>query len=1116
MIKISGGYVAINPNIAISNITKKAKIGTEFDGVIAVLKNILLRGTPTKPSVFLKEILGDCKTGGYKYTLGTKKLDWSKTIKGGIRSTPALTFYNRLVEECEEAVCFLPECELTQIYYETENKNAECAVDFYSPFHLTTIEVDGPHHNEIIQGISDEQRDSLIKNRAGAYEPIRIKTSDFNSEDALVRKIRRIKQEITSRRTPKASFVPIESISEKHKLYMYVFRLQMLLLELFANGYIKMNDSEVSIEIKAESKDSSLVLRAFELAYSDLKMWFENLYTLLNKSIELPLITLKNNADFTVDIDIYNRYDGEFFNSDSVIRIRNDYFPYDRDAFVNSEATKDENDSLIPSKYCQSKNYYKVQTSDLRFNKVSADNETHKKALEFFLENIFGFNAFRQNQLEIIAKGLNPKKGVIGLLPTGSGKSLCYQFVSFLTPSITLIVSPLKLLMDDQKQNLFSRNLIMSAYQLHGDERGSITAFAESQTKMLYISPDRFFNIAFRKIIETKAVGQVVIDEVHCLSEWGHDFRTAYLLLFSFLKDSHLAKNVLLMGTSATASPNVIQDIKQEFERIKGQNNVETIKATSIRRPELEYSVECVENVKEKDNKVAELVTSNFERKFKTLIFCSYKANAYNIRQRLREENSQYNAQMYYSETLDKSRYPDANDSDEDKAEAFKTFANDKSLVLSATKAFGMGIDIPNIRHIIHYDIASSVESIYQEMGRAGRDGKNSYCTVILLDDVSSKEKIKELFERPALSIEELKKYQETSKDEWFNRYGAIGKQLRLLVNGNKDYGEWSDFIYNVYLFLCLDSRPENFEFLDFVEYYKKFANEETANYKELKGDFEKALYKLFVLGIIGLWNLSYANNSFVNPIYSNIVVNKHSSETLKDNLEKHILRFDRRYEYDPYESGYTVKDYITALCKWDNEKFLNYRWESLKTLYDMLNTFVDSETFANRIETFLKGSDKLDKLIVKSSLPQDWVDIFAETETSTLKDQLARYAAEYQNNATIEFLQGMIAIKSNEYIPEIMRKFKIVVSNVISQARDGGVKFVYEALLSLSDSQEGQERFLVFLADNYPQMLEQKKIQKHLEMFDETFVNGLADRPTYNAIYSSLGKLKQFLGDNV
>ena len=336
-----------------------------------------------------------------------------------------------------------------------------------------------------------------------------------------------------------------------------------------------------------------------------------------------------------------------------------------------------------------------------------------------------------------------------------------------------------------------------------------------------------------------------------------------------------------------------------------------------------------------------------------------------------------------------------------------------------------------------------------------------------------------------------------------------------MLVNSNKDYGEWSDFIYNVYQFL--ENRPENFEFLDFVEYYnKKVLNKKVENYKELKGDFEKALYKLFVLGIIGLWNISYANNSFNNPIYSNIIVSNHSSETLKENLEKHILRFDKRYEYDLNENEDTVKNYITALCKWDNEKFLNYRWESLKTLYDMLNTFVDSETFANRIETFLKGSDKLDKIIVKSSVPQEWVDIFAETETNTLKDQLARYVAEYQNNTAIEFLQGMIAIKNNEYNQEIMRKFEIVVSNVILQAKDGGVKFIYEALLSLSDSREGQERFLVFLADNHPQFLKQRKIQKYLEMFDESFVNEFLDRPTYNAIYSSLGKLKQFLGDNV
>ena len=228
MIRVSGGYVSINPNFVISGIKVNAKVDDELYGVIAILKNILLRGVPTKPSAFLREVLGDCNTDGYKYTLGTKKLDWSKTIKGGVRSTPALTFYNRLVDECEEAVCFLPECKLTQIYYDTENKYTDCAVDFYSPFHLMTIEVDGPQHNEVVQGISDVQRDNLIKNRAGACEPFRIKTSDFSSDELLLSEIKKIKQEMLRNRVANNPFISIESISESHKLYMYVFRFQMI------------------------------------------------------------------------------------------------------------------------------------------------------------------------------------------------------------------------------------------------------------------------------------------------------------------------------------------------------------------------------------------------------------------------------------------------------------------------------------------------------------------------------------------------------------------------------------------------------------------------------------------------------------------------------------------------------------------------------------------------------------------------------------------------------------------------------------------------------------------------------------------------------------------------
>lgn len=1087
MIRVSGGYVSINPNFVISGIKFNAKIDDELYGVIAIIKNILLRGAPTKPSLFLQDNLGSCKIDGYKYTLPTKKLNWDKTIKGGLFDKPALTFYNRLTSECPEAFCFLPECPLNQIYYDTENKiSDDVAVDFYSPFHSLTIEIDGPSHKQRTQKLSDYQRDNLIANEAGSNKPIRIKVEEFNNEETISKRIKDINDKMLESKIKDIAFISKSEITDSEKIYMYAFRIQMIILELISNGYIQLNNENVKLSITAENESDEVVKKAFNYAYSDLKLWFENLYALLNKTVEMPAISIENNSGIIVDIDIYNRYDDSDFQNEKIIKVRNDYFPYDKDSFAITERRIIDS-KYEPSKYCQYKNYYHVETSDLRFHGVNEYNPSHQKSLEFFLKNIFGFEKFRPKQLEIVSEGMDPDNGIIGLLPTGSGKSACYQLVSFLTPGVTLIVSPLKLLMDDQKQNLLERNLIMSAYQIHSNQKENITVFENNQAKLLYISPERFFSEDFRELFDRRRIAQIVIDEVHCLSEWGHQFRTPYLLLFSFFKNSHLSKNVLLMGTSATASPRVVNDIKKEFSDIK--ENIKVVKSTHIRRAELTFKTIFVKSEIERDNIVYNIVSDNVKNDAKTVIFCTYP----NDTEKISEKLNTFNAECYHGKLSNK-----------DKDNAFKNFKSGKTKVLSATKAFGMGIDIPNIRQTIHYNIADSVESLYQEMGRAGRDGKKSYCTVLFWQDKNIQKNIYELFNEQ-LSIEKIKNGKKLSC------YGDLQKPLFLLINTNKDHGSWRDFIYKgIYSFLNQENAPTEFDLLTLWNCMSDDLKRSNPLNETFKLNFERALYKLYTLGLINLWKVSYANGQTENCIYSGLRINDISLQEVQSHLEKYICKYDFKYQYDGKKEQPTIEDYILALCKWDNENFLHYRWESLKTLYNMIEKFVDSDTFANRIETFLMGSDKLEKTIINNNTYQEWISVFTETETDLLKDQLARYSAEYQNNEAIEFLQGMISFKNGESTREIMQKFR----NIVSKHDD--IEFVCDCLSCFEAGKEAQKRFLIFLADNFPKKFNNSKLEKYFLLFDETVAKELMQRPMYNAIYSSLEKLQHILGDNV
>lgn len=1098
MIKISGGYVPVNPNFVLSKISTKAKIDVELEGILAVLQNILLRGTPTNPSVFLKDELGiPKKEDKYLYSKSTKKMSWKKTIKGG-STNPAIEFYKKLCDNHQDAFCFLPECKLNEIIFDEQIKNSY-AVDFYSPFHRFVVEIDGWQHNSGVQRINDEQRNRICRDRGINF--VRIPTKDFENEEKILEIIKSI---------PKASekfgFVDKDELSENQKIYSYIFRFQILLIELLSKGHIKLNDSVVKLSL-IYNDDADIVMRALKLACEDFKKWLEQLYALTDKTICFPEMVVEENSEICIDLDLYNHYDESFYEEEKTIKVRNDYFPYDKDSFAITESIVAK-DKIILGKFCQYKNYYKVKTSDFRFNDVNDQNDVHRESLRFFLKNIFNHEDFRPKQIEIIANGLSAKKGVIGLLPTGSGKSVCYQLVSFLTPTITLVITPLKLLMNDQKENLYRRNSIMSAYQIHAEEKGNQNVFAQSQAKILYISPERFFSKDFVDIIKSISIGQIVVDEVHCLSEWGHDFRTSYLLLFAFLKKSYLSKNLLLMGTSATASPRVIYDIKQEFKKIK--NDIIEIKATSISRPELSFNVVRVENDGQaKENKVLELVEKAYLNKEKVLIFCAFRKDARNLQCKLNEKNPEYEAQSYYSGNLEKEN---CDDNDQQKQEAYEKFASGKSKVLAATKAFGMGIDIQDIRHTIHFDIASSVESIYQEMGRAGRDGKKSYCTVVFEDKKQAKQKIEALFEE-GLYIEKLKKQKESDKS--LRSYGAISKQLIFLIKDNKDYMEWSDFIYIVYRFLSNEKRTEDFALSDFETFLK--AEDPKAEVDNLQIKFEKALYKLYTLGMIDLWSVSYANGSIKNPIYSQIVMYDFSPKVQLEKLESHIARFGgRKYKYDSQANGETLKSYITALCKWDNENFLNYRWKSLYTLYKMVSEFQNSEIFASRIEKYFLDSEDLERIIITQSSYKEWLEILSRTESDTLLYQLERYSLDYPNNPAIDFLQGMLAIKNGVLKQVMKQRFKNVLIEIFSKSDVQNLSVLEDCIIHFGSDNDSKKRFLIFLSDSFPSVMKNTDMKKYLESFDAKTALELLNRITYSSIYESLKRLKLSLGDNI
>ncbi len=332
------------------------------------------------------------------------------------------------------------------------------------------------------------------------------------------------------------------------------------------------------------------------------------------------------------------------------------------------------------------------------------------------LQSVFGFNSFRAGQKKVVETVLSNQSSV-AIFPTGSGKSLCYQLPAIHLPDITLVVSPLIALMNDQLDFLHANNIpackIDSSLnpqefkQIHQDLKAN-------KYKLLFISVERFKNERFRDFLQHLKISLLVVDEAHCISEWGHNFRPDYLKLPAFSTQFNIPQVLLL---TATATPQVIDDICQKFQI--PHNNVVT---TGFYRDNLHLSITPTnsDNINQSIYNYLSPVKNESSIVYVTLQKTAEEVAAYLI-------SNGINAHYYH-----------AGMKTEDRDMIQQQFMNNEVNCIVATIAFGMGIDKSNIRHVIHANLPKSIESYSQEIGRAGRDGLDSNCMVLAnLDSVN-------------------------------------------------------------------------------------------------------------------------------------------------------------------------------------------------------------------------------------------------------------------------------------------------------------------------------------------------------------------------------------------
>lgn len=602
------------------------------------------------------------------------------------------------------------------------------------------IEIDGSQHDEAAQSIHDKERDKALAD--ADWNVWRIPTGDLEKLEELREEL---KKRISSN-NDKLAWGQEQKIAEPRSRALLsciwgatvVARIQFLILEALRHGILSWNEPW---RIDFVERDTDVA----ELALEDIRDWFGRLRRLHGFTDAPEIINDGNAPKLLIDISV-----------------------------IQPHLAPDEKQGIAlaysrPAQ-CDGGQY------DRRYGRrLILKTAPDPDLIASFVRDIFRKVSLREGQFEIVSHILTGKD-VVGLLPTGAGKSLTYQLSGLLLGGLTIYVSPLRSLIQDQYERLGEMGISVASMLMSGiDHRDDAHGIHAPGARFLLLTPERFLIASFRDdLSEYRAmrgdIAQIVIDECHCVSEWGHEFRPAYLSLSRIARDRtrRLGVSAPLVALTGTASSIVLSDVMRELG-IDASDAV--VRAKRLDRPEIELICLTTEQ-KAKGKRISKL-TSDFyqspsELRDGLLVFCPFVGggdgvmgaaaaisevlpdNAYRFYTGQAPEWSKYaavklrrRATSLSREDIDSCKPSWANDDkswNEQKERWQREFISGTKhsfKVMIATKAFGMGIDKPSIRQVIHWMAPPSPEAYYQEIGRACRDGRNGKAIMLFSDEDS-------------------------------------------------------------------------------------------------------------------------------------------------------------------------------------------------------------------------------------------------------------------------------------------------------------------------------------------------------------------------------------------